>query len=290
VKFCGMAAEAYMLYVNAQVDMALGRFESAVSMAEKASITEYSNMEIKIFLSNVKMVARSRSRGNELFNAGKYDEACSAYGEGLKYDQNNSVLHCNRAICWSKLGLWENSVEDCNEALRIQPNYTKALLRRAVSNGKLGRWGEAVRDYEILRKELPGDSEIVENLHRAQVALKESRVLDTRTKKLGGEVEEISSLEKFKAAISSPGVSVVHFKVASDEQCEQVSHFVNMLCVRYPSIKFFKVDVEEILAVAKAESIRSVPTFKIYNNGNKLKEMICPSHQFLEDSVRNYCL
>lgn len=49
-----------------------------------------------------------------------------------------------------------------------------------------------------------------------------------------------------------------------------------------------KVDVEEILAVGKAESIRSVPTFKIYKNGVKLKEMICPSHQLLEDTVRSY--
>ncbi|KAM7277437.1 hypothetical protein ACFE04_019303 [Oxalis oulophora] len=289
IKFCGMAAEAYIFYVHAQVDMAMGRFESAVSMTEKASSIEYRNLEIANFLKNVKLVARSRIRGNELFNGGNYDEACLAYGEGLKYDKSNSVLHCNRAVCWSKLGLWEKSVEDCNEALRIQPNYTKALLRRAASNGKLGRWAEAVRDYEVLRRELPGDDEIVENLLRAQVALKESRVEQTHTKKLG-EVEELSSLEKFRAAITSPGVSVVHFKVASDEQCDKISNFVNMLCVRYPSIKFFKVDVEEILPVAKAESIRSVPTFKIYRNGNKLKEMICPSHQFLEDTVRNYCL
>ena len=41
-------------------------------------------------------------------------------------------------------------------------------------------------------------------------------------------------------------------------------------CVQYPSIKFLKVDVEESPAVAKAESIKSVPTFKIYKNGDKV--------------------
>lgn len=45
--------------------------------------------------------------------------------------------------------------------------------------------------------------------------------------------------------------------------------------------------MEENLAIAKAESIRTVPTFKIYKNGVKVKEMIRPNHQILEESVRN---
>lgn len=42
------------------------------------------------------------------------------------------------------------------------------------------------------------------------------------------------------------------------------------------------------MAVAKAESIRRVPTFKIYKNGEKVKEMINPKHQLLEESVKYY--
>lgn len=104
---------------------------------EKAGLIDYSNVEVARVLTTVKMVARARSRGNDLFSSGRFSEACSAYGEGLKYDSSNSVLYCNRAVCWSKLGQWEQSVEDCNQALKIQPNYTKALLRRAVSNAKV---------------------------------------------------------------------------------------------------------------------------------------------------------
>ncbi|XP_030538545.1 inactive TPR repeat-containing thioredoxin TTL3-like [Rhodamnia argentea] len=170
-KFCGMFAEAYVLYVQSQVDMAMGRFDNAVAAVEKAGRIDYSNADIALLLSNVKMVANARARGHDLFNSGRFDEAIAAYGEGLKYDNCNSVLYCNRAVCWSKLGLWDKSIEDCNQALMIQPYYTKALLRRAVSNGKLGRWEEAIRDYEVLRRERPGDSEIAESLRRARVAL-----------------------------------------------------------------------------------------------------------------------
>ncbi|XP_044501633.1 inactive TPR repeat-containing thioredoxin TTL3-like [Mangifera indica] len=289
-KFFGMAAEAYVLCVQAQVEVALGRFENAVSAAEKAVLIDSSDSDIATVLKNVKMVVMARTRGNDLFSSGRYAEACSAYGEGLKYDSCNSVLYCNRAVCWSKLGFYEKSIEDCNEALKIQPNYTKVLHLRAVSNGKLGQWSEAVRDYEALRKELPGDNEVTESLHLAQIALRKSSREFTNTMKLGGEVEEVLSLEKFKAAISSPGVSIVHFKVESSEKCEEISPFVNTLCIRYPSVHFFKVDVEESLAIAKAEGIRAIPTFKIYKNGDKLKEMICPSHQILEESVRSYIL
>ncbi|XVF16877.1 hypothetical protein REPUB_Repub10bG0069100 [Reevesia pubescens] len=288
--FFGMVAEAYALFVQAQVEMALGRFENSVSAAEKAGHIYYTNIEIVMVLNNVKMVARARTCGNDFFNAGRYAEACSAYGEGLKYDSSNSVLFCNRAVCWFKLGLWEKSVEDCNQALKIQPNYIKALLRRAASKGKLGRWADAVRDYELLRNQLPGDNEVAESLHNAQVAMKKSRGVDVHNMKIVGEVEEISSLDRFKTAISLPGTSVIHFKVAANEQCEEISPFINLLCVRYPSVHFFKLDVEESLAVAKAESIRMVPTFKIYKNGDKVKEMVCPTHQFLEESVRNYIL
>lgn len=284
-KFFGMVGEAYVPFVIAQVEMALGRFENAVTSAVKASMSDYSCVEVAKIVNIVKMVARARSRGNDLFGSGKFSEACSAYGEGLKYDNSNYVLYCNRAICWSKLGLWEQSVQDCSQALNIQPNYTKALFRRAASNAKLERWAEVVKDYEVLKCELPHDNDVAESLRQAQLALEKCRVVVYDTKS-GVEVEEISALDKFKAAITSAGVSVVHFKEASNELCEEISPFINTLCVRYPSVKFIKVDVEECLAIAKAESIRSVPTFKIYKNGDKVKEMIRPTHQFLEDSVR----
>lgn len=115
----------------------LHRFETAVAAAEKAKQLDPTNTEVTSILNNVRLVARARLRGNELFKSGSFADACTAYGEGLKYDPFNSVLYCNRAACWSKMGRWEKSVEDCNEALRIQPNYTKALLRRANSNAKV---------------------------------------------------------------------------------------------------------------------------------------------------------
>ncbi|KAF9666717.1 hypothetical protein SADUNF_Sadunf16G0257800 [Salix dunnii] len=268
-RFFGMLSEAYLFLVRAQIEMALGRFENAVAAAEKAGQIDPRNVEVAVLLKNVRLVARARNRGNDLFKSERFTEACSAYGEGLSLDPSNSILYCNRAACWFKRGLWERSIDDCNQALNIQPNYTKALLRRAASNSKLERWADAVRDYEVLRRELPDDNGVAESLFHAQVALKKSRGEEVYNMKFGG-------------------VSVVHFKSSSNFHCKQISPFVDTLCVRYPSLNFIKVDVEENPAIANAENVRIVPTFKIYKNGNRVKEIVCPSHDMLEHSVRHY--
>lgn len=48
------------------------------------------------------------------------------------------------------------------------------------------------------------------------------------------------------------------------------------------------MDIDNNPAVANAENVRIVPTFKIYKNGSRVKEIVCPSHDMLEHSVRHY--
>ena len=70
---------------------------------------------------------------------------------------------------------------------------------------QLEKWEDAVRDYEVLRKELPYENEVAESLFHAQVALKKSRGEEVYNLKFGGEVEEVSGLEHFRATVSLPG-------------------------------------------------------------------------------------
>ncbi|KAH9310111.1 hypothetical protein KI387_038022, partial [Taxus chinensis] len=239
-RFHGIVGDAYLLLVRVEVDMALGRFDNAVPSAEKAARIDSCNHEVSSLLRRAKAVANARLIGNELFKSGSYLEASAAYGEGLELDPMNAVLLSNRAACRSKLGQWEKSVEDCNLALSIQPNYTKALLRRAASNTKLERWEEALRDYEFLRREVPEDKEVAQSLFYVQVALKKSRGEEIYNMKFGGEVEVVYNNDQYKEAISSPGLAVVLFKTGSNEQSKKISPFIDQLCGRYPSVNFLK--------------------------------------------------
>ncbi|KAM3300625.1 hypothetical protein ACQJBY_041577 [Aegilops geniculata] len=289
-KLSGMVADSYVHVVQAQVNMAFGRFDAAIAIAEKARAIDPANAEVGLILNNMRLVARARAQGNDLFKAGKFAEASIAYGEGLKHESSNPVLYCNRAACWSKLGRWAKAVDDCNEALRIQPSYTKALLRRAASYAKLERWVDCVRDYEVLRKELPGDTEVAESLFHAQVALKTTRGEEVSNMKFGGEVEIVTSIEQVRAAIHSPGVTVLYFMATMNQQCAQITPSVDALCSECPPVNFLKVNVDESPMIAKAENVRVVPAFKIYKDGARVKEMICPSLHVLRYSVRHYAV
>ena len=63
----------------------------------------------------------------------------------------------------------------------------------------------------MLRKELPGDTEVAESLFHAQVALKTTRGEEVSNMKFGGEVEIVTSIEQVRAAMHSPGKFSVQF-------------------------------------------------------------------------------
>lgn len=110
-----------------------------------------------------------------------------------------------------------------------------------------------------------------------------------------------------------------------NQQCTQITPSVDALCSECPSVNFLKVinvtclsmyqllqsvtsyesfqianrspayanlqiNVDESPMIAKAENVRIVPTFKIYKDSARVKEMICPSLHVLRYSVRHYAV
>lgn len=116
------------------------RFEDAIAVSQRAAQLDTSSREVSAVARKAQAVASARSRGNDLFKASKFKEACMAYGEGLDHDPNNAILFCNRAACRSRLGQWEKAIEDCNAALIMRPSYSKARLRRADCSAKVSRF------------------------------------------------------------------------------------------------------------------------------------------------------
>lgn len=108
-----------------------------MATAQTAFQLDPSNREVAVVQRRAKAAAAARLRGNDLFKAAKFVEACAAYGEGLDREPGNAVLLCNRAACHAKLGRHEKAVEDCSGALVVRPSYSKARLRRADCNVKV---------------------------------------------------------------------------------------------------------------------------------------------------------
>ncbi|GJX67873.1 TPR repeat-containing thioredoxin TTL1-like protein [Tanacetum coccineum] len=203
VKFFEMLSEAYLLFVRAQIDMSLGRFERAISSIEKSGEIDPRNVEVAVLLQNI------------------------------RFHPLNPIIHYNQIACWLKLKQYERSLDDCNQALLFYPNYKKALIRRAATFSK---------DYEVLRRELPDNNDIAESLFHAQVALLKKLLEDeVYNMKFGGDVETITNHEQFKVTVSSTGASVALFKRRPDLQGKQISQFLDTICARYPIINFLKV-------------------------------------------------
>nr|GLL18425.1 TPR repeat-containing thioredoxin TTL1 [Ipomoea trifida] len=157
----GSAKTAYFLGVKAQVLMAIGRFEDAVSLAKQAAVLDRSSEQnAALLVKKMAAVAAARSSANDLFKASKFAEAAAMNTQGLGHDPCNAVLLYNRAACRFKLGLFEKALEDCTAALNLRPSYRKARTRRADCNIKLERWEAAIQDCEVLIQETPGDEAV----------------------------------------------------------------------------------------------------------------------------------
>ncbi|KAF6157586.1 hypothetical protein GIB67_037159 [Kingdonia uniflora] len=228
-KFFEILSEAYMFFVRVQVAMALELFKSAVVDAEKAELIDPNKKKVSMFLHKMRMVSRAHTRGNDHFKSGCYTEACLAYGEGLMLDPTNSVLFCNRAASWSRLEQWERSIEDCNEALRIKPNYTKALLRRATSSAKV----QAVKDYGVLSKQLNNDIDVAYTLFHAEAALRKSGEEKGPSLQSGRKVQKILKLYQLKGILSCTGEFMLLLSVIQTNSSSHSFLLTTMLFIRF---------------------------------------------------------
>ncbi|XP_054789019.1 TPR repeat-containing thioredoxin TTL1 [Prosopis cineraria] len=285
-KLFGLARSAYLFVIAAQVYLAAGRFEDAVTAAEQASKLDPSDKEVSVVVKRARGMTSARMSGNLLFKASKYTEACAAYSEGLELDPYNSVLLCNRAACRSKLGQFEKAIDDCNAALAVQPSYSKARLRRADCNAKLERWESAIQDYEMLLREKSGDEEVGRALFEAQLQLKMLHGEDIKSFNLGSNLVSISSNDQFRRHLTSPGTSVVLF--CNNATRKQVLLMLEQTCKRFPSVNFLKVEIEDHPYLAKLQGVSSVPTFKIYKDRSMVKEIPGNNHELLERSIKMY--
>lgn len=88
-----------------------------------------------------------KARGNELFNAGKFAEAKTAYSRSLSR-KHTAVVYANRAQACLKLGQAEQADKDCSEALELDLQSIKAWQRRGTARKMLGNHFGAAEDFE----------------------------------------------------------------------------------------------------------------------------------------------
>ena len=185
-------------------DRAEDHFRQALALDPDNSIARNS-------LRTMKKLDRARTAANDLFKRAKYSDAVNAYTETLTIDSTNKVTNAkllgNRAMARMKIKEFDEAKADCDEAIKLDPTYSKARRLRAKATGESGDWEQAVKDLKALAEDSPADQELAKELRNAELELKKSKRKDYY-KILGVDKDagdkDIERAYKKKAAILHP--------------------------------------------------------------------------------------
>ncbi|KAF8672483.1 hypothetical protein HU200_049697 [Digitaria exilis] len=99
-----------------------------------------------------------KGQGNACFSRREFGEALRFYSQALRHAPINSdgidvnlvsAIYVNRASTMHKLGLFKESLRDCDRAIAVSHNYSKAWYRKGMVNASLKNYSSAVRDLEV---------------------------------------------------------------------------------------------------------------------------------------------
>lgn len=134
------------------------------------------------WLKVVSKLNRMKEDGNADYKAGRWQAAIDKYTAALEVDPSNkstnSKILQNRALCYKNLKDYQKSVADCDEALRLDPSYTKARKTKATALGGAEKWEDAVREWKAIAEADPSDASIQREVRKAELELKKSQRKD----------------------------------------------------------------------------------------------------------------
>ncbi|CAH7119023.1 sperm-associated antigen 1 [Phodopus roborovskii] len=97
-------------------------------------------------ITDEKMFQVLKEEGNQLVKDKNYKDAISKYSECLKINSKECAIYTNRALCYLKLGQFEEAKLDCDQALQIDGENMKACYRLALAQKGLKNCQESLGD------------------------------------------------------------------------------------------------------------------------------------------------
>ncbi|KAF5317988.1 hypothetical protein D9619_012040 [Psilocybe cf. subviscida] len=86
-------------------------------------------------------------------------------------------------------------------------------------------------------------------------------------------VKAITSFKEFQTIIDGKEPVVIDFWATWCGPCRMISPIFEEISGKTEGVGFYKVDVDEQDAISHELGIRAMPTFVLFQNGNKLGEM-----------------
>ncbi|KAH8406818.1 hypothetical protein KR222_004429 [Zaprionus bogoriensis] len=147
---------------------------------------------------SVSLLTGLRQAGNHFYQLGRYHEARAKYRKANRYytllrknfdwqqlkrsqgdsdlrklDAFSVVNNINMAAVELKLGNYQYAKHECSEALRLDPNCSKAYYRRGQAQRAMRNYEEAIKDLKQAHALLPENKQILNELNSAKQLLAE---------------------------------------------------------------------------------------------------------------------
>ncbi|RWS09046.1 stress-induced-phosphoprotein 1-like protein [Dinothrombium tinctorium] len=153
-------AKAYARMANAY--QKLNDLKNAKTYYEK-SLTEHRTPETLTKLSEVdkllkeeerrlyinpELSLQEKNKGNEFFTKGDYPNAIRHYNEAIKRNPDDAKLYSNRAACYQKLAEFQLALKDCEDCIRLDPNFVKGYVRKGYALLALKDYSKATSAFQ----------------------------------------------------------------------------------------------------------------------------------------------
>ncbi|XP_068647645.1 uncharacterized protein [Aristolochia californica] len=158
----------------------------------------------------------AKVEGNRLFGAGQYENALYQYACALQLAPEMpsateilSICHANSAICYLKLGRYDDTVKEATKALKLNPSYLKALLRRSEAHERLEHFEEAIADMKSILELDPSHDQARTAIRRLEPLAAEKR--EKLKEEMIGKLKDMGN-----SVLGRFGMSVDNFKAVKD--------------------------------------------------------------------------
>ena len=112
-------------------------------MRQKASEGDFADESDSVREEREKKANHLREQGNFAVKNKKFEEALRLYSNAIDLTANDHRLFANRSFCYLKLGKPQESLDDCEKCLLLNPGNSKALSRKAWALEDLVKGGSS---------------------------------------------------------------------------------------------------------------------------------------------------